>query len=407
MKIHEYQAKELMAERGIAVPLGRVATTVDEAVSAVRPLIDESGNPVVVVKSQIHAGGRGKGTFRQHPDVNGVNVVTAGIDGGLEAAEAGVRSLAEKMLGSTLVTIQTGEEGKQVNRLYIEQGIDIARELYLSILLDRAVSRNIVMASTEGGMEIEKVAEETPEKILRQTIDPAIGLADFQANAVARGLGLDGAPARNFTSFVKALAEAAVELDTDLIEINPLVVTGDGAVMALDGKMAFDDNALFRHPDIVAMRDETEEDPAELEAKEAGLSYINLDGTIGCLVNGAGLAMATMDTIKHVGGEPANFLDVGGGANADQVATAFQIITRDPKVKGIFVNIFGGIMRCDTIATGVIEAVEKVGLEAPLVVRLEGTNVEEGKRILRESDLDLVAADDMKHGAEQIVKLVS
>lgn len=407
MKIHEYQAKELMAERGIAVPLGRVATTVDEAVSAVRPLIDESGNPVVVVKSQIHAGGRGKGTFRQHPDVNGVNVVTAGIDGGLEAAEAGVRSLAEKMLGSTLVTIQTGEEGKQVNRLYIEQGIDIARELYLSILLDRAVSRNIVMASTEGGMEIEKVAEETPEKILRQTIDPAIGLADFQANAVARGLGLDGSPARNFTSFVQALAEAAVELDTDLIEINPLVVTGDGAVMALDGKMAFDDNALFRHPDIVAMRDETEEDPAELEAKEAGLSYINLDGTIGCLVNGAGLAMATMDTIKHVGGEPANFLDVGGGANADQVATAFQIITRDPKVKGIFVNIFGGIMRCDTIATGVIEAVEKVGLEAPLVVRLEGTNVEEGKRILRESDLDLVAADDMKHGAEQIVKLVS
>jgi succinyl-CoA synthetase beta subunit len=407
MKIHEYQAKELMAARGIAVPRGRVATTVDEAGAAVGPLIEESGNPVVVVKAQIHAGGRGKGTFREHPDVNGVDVITSGIDGGLEAAETEVRSLAEKMLGSTLVTVQTGEEGRQVNRLYIEQGIDIARELYLSMLLDRALSRNIVMASTEGGMEIERVAEETPEKILRQVIDPAIGLADFQAGALARGLGLEDAAARNFATFVKALAEAAVELDTDLIEINPLVVTSDGQVMALDGKMAFDDNALFRHPDIAAMRDETEEDPSELEAKEAGLSYINLDGTIGCLVNGAGLAMATMDTIKHVGGEPANFLDVGGGANADQVATAFSIITRDPKVKGIFVNIFGGIMRCDTIATGVIEAVEKVGLEVPLVVRLEGTNVEEGKRILRDSDLDLVAADDMKDGAQQIVSLVS
>ncbi|HLT95232.1 MAG TPA: ADP-forming succinate--CoA ligase subunit beta [Acidimicrobiia bacterium] len=407
MKIHEHQAKELMAARGIAVPQGRVATSVEEAAAAVRPLIEASGNPVVVVKSQIHAGGRGKGTFREHPDVRGVNVVTAGIDGGPEAAEAEVRALAEKMLGSTLVTIQTGEEGKQVNRLYIEQGIDIARELYLSILLDRSVSRNIVMASTEGGMEIEKVAEETPEKILRETIDPAIGLADFQANALARGLQLEGDAAANFARFVKALSEAAVELDAELIEINPLVVTTDGQVMALDGKMAFDDNALFRHPDIVAMRDESEEDPAELEAKEAGLSYINLDGTIGCLVNGAGLAMATMDTIKHVGGEPANFLDVGGGANADQVATAFSIITRDPKVKGIFVNIFGGIMRCDTIATGVVEAVERVGLEVPLVVRLEGTNVEEGKRILRESGLDLIAADDMKDGAEQIVRLVS
>ncbi|MFP3915962.1 MAG: ADP-forming succinate--CoA ligase subunit beta [Actinomycetota bacterium] len=407
MKIHEYQAKELMAARGIAVPQGRVATSVDEAVAAVRPLIEETGNPVVVVKSQIHAGGRGKGTFKEHPDVNGVNVVTSGIEGGVEAAEAEVRSLASQMLGSTLVTVQTGEEGKQVNRLYVEQGIDIARELYLSILLDRSVSRNIVMASTEGGVEIERVAEETPERILRQVIDPAVGLADFQANALARDLGLESAAARNFNHFVKALARAAMELDTDLIEINPLVVTSDGEVMALDGKMAFDDNALFRHPDIVEMRDETEEDPAELDAKAAGLSYINLDGDIGCLVNGAGLAMATMDTIKHVGGEPANFLDVGGGANADQVATAFSIITQDPKVKGIFVNIFGGIMRCDTIATGVIEAVERVGLQVPLVVRLEGTNVEEGKQILRESDLDVVTADDMKDGAEQIVRLVS
>ena len=405
MKIHEYQAKELMAARGIAVPQGRVATTVEEAVGAVRPLVEASGNPVVVVKSQIHAGGRGKGTFKEHPETRGVNVVTAGIDGGVEAAEEAVGDLAGKMLGSTLVTIQTGDEGKQVNRLYIEQGIDIERELYLSILLDRAQSRNIVMASTEGGMEIEKVAEETPEKILRQVIDPAIGLADFQANALARDLGMSGDAAKNFVRFVKSLSRAASELDTDLIEINPLVVTTDGKVMALDGKMAFDDNALFRHPDVAAMRDESEEDDAELVAKEAGLSYINLDGTIGCLVNGAGLAMATMDTIKHFGGEPANFLDVGGGANAEQVTTAFEIITRDPKVKGIFVNIFGGIMRCDTIATGIVEAVQNVGLEVPLVVRLEGTNVEEGKAIINESGLDVIAAEDMKDGAQRIVEL--
>jgi succinyl-CoA synthetase beta subunit len=405
MKIHEYQAKQLMAGRGIAVPAGKVALTVDEAVAAVRPLITESGNPVVVVKSQIHAGGRGKGRFKEHPDVGGVNVVTDGISGGVEAAEAAVRSLAEKMLGSTLVTIQTGDEGKGVNRLYIEQGIDIGRELYLSILLDRAVSRNIVMASTEGGMEIEKVAEETPEKILRETIDPAIGLAGFQVNRLALGLGLDGDASRNFGRFVTALAAAAVELDTDLIEINPLVVTKAGEVMALDGKMAFDDNALYRHPEVEAMRDQSEEDPAELEAKQAGLSYIKLDGTIGCLVNGAGLAMATMDTIKTVGGEPANFLDVGGGADADQVAKAFRIITADSNVKGIFVNIFGGIMRCDVIATGIVDAVKEVGLDVPLVVRLEGTNVELGKQILRESDVDVIAADDMKDGATKIVEL--
>ena len=407
MKIHEHQAKELMASRGIAVPLGTVATTVDEAVAAVRPLIDESGNPVVVVKSQIHAGGRGKGRFKEHPDTGGVNVVTAGIDGGIPAAEAAVRELAEKMLGSTLVTIQTGDEGKRVNRLYVEQGIDIARELYLSVLLDRAQSRNIVMASTEGGVEIEKVAEETPDKILRETIDPAIGLADFQAARLALGLDLEGDAAKNFKKFVTALSDAARDWDSDLVEINPLVVTTDGQVMALDGKMAFDDNALFRHPDIAAMRDESEEDPAELEAKKTGLSYITLDGTIGCLVNGAGLAMATMDTIKHVGGEPANFLDVGGGADAEQVATAFRIITADPNVKGIFVNIFGGIMQCDVIATGIVEAVQEVGLEVPLVVRLEGTNVELGKQIIRDSGLDVIAAEDMKDGAQKIVELAS
>jgi succinyl-CoA synthetase beta subunit len=406
LKIHEYQAKTLMAARGIPVPLGRAATTAEEAAAAVRPLIEESGNPVVVLKAQIHAGGRGKGTFEEHRDLRGVNVITDGIEGGPEAAEARVAELAAMMLGSTLVTVQTGHEGKVVNRVYLEQGIDIARELYLAVLLDRSVSRNIVMASTEGGVEIEKVAEETPEKILRQEIDPAIGLADFQANELAVGLGMEGDIAKAFIRFVKALDRAATELDTDLIEINPLVVTGGGQVMALDGKMAFDDNALFRHPDVAAMRDESEEDPAEVAAKEAGLNYIKLDGTIGCLVNGAGLAMATMDTIKHVGGEPANFLDVGGGADEGQVTTAFQIITKDPAVKGIFVNIFGGIMRCDVIATGIVAAVRNVGLSVPLVVRLEGTNVEKGKEIIRESGLDVVAADSLRDGAEKIVELV-
>jgi succinyl-CoA synthetase beta subunit len=407
MKIHEHQAKQLLAARGIPVPLGRVARSVDEAVAAVRPLIEESGNPVVVVKAQIHAGGRGKGTFKEHPDVRGVTVITDGIEGGPSAAEERVRELAQQMLGSTLVTIQTGDEGKRVNRLYVEQGVDIARELYLAVLLDRGVSRNIVMASTEGGVEIEKVAEETPEKILRAEIDPAIGLAGFQANELAFGLGLEGESGKNFMRFVKALADAATELDTDLVEINPLVVTGDGQVIALDGKVAFDDNALYRHPDIADMRDESEEDPAELAAKNAGLNYIKLDGTIGCLVNGAGLAMATMDTIKHVGGEPANFLDVGGGASADQVTTAFQIITQDPTVKGIFVNIFGGIMRCDVLATGIVEAVGRVGLEVPLVVRLEGTKVEEGKKIIEESGLKVTNADSLLDGANKILELTS
>jgi succinyl-CoA synthetase beta subunit len=407
MKIHEHQAKQLMAARGIPVPMGRVARSVDEAVAAVRPLIEETGNPVVVLKSQIHAGGRGKGTFKEHPDVRGVNVITAGIEGGPSAAEERVRELSQQMLGSTLVTIQTGEAGKQVSRLYVEQGIDIDRELYLAVLLDRSASRNIVMASTEGGVEIEKVAEETPEKILRVEIDPAIGLAPFQANELAHGLDLQGEAAKNFGRFVIALADAATELDSDMIEVNPLVVTTDGRVMALDGKMAFDDNALYRHPDVADMRDETEEDPAELAAKNAGLNYIKLDGTIGCLVNGAGLAMATMDTIKHVGGEPANFLDVGGGATADQVTTAFQIITTDPNVKGIFVNIFGGIMRCDVIATGIVEAVERVGLEVPLVVRLEGTNVELGTQIIEESGLKVTNADNLRDGAVKILELTS
>ncbi|MDA2978759.1 MAG: ADP-forming succinate--CoA ligase subunit beta [Actinomycetota bacterium] len=405
MKIHEYQAKALMKEAGIPVPAGVMVTTPDEASAAASALVAETGNPVVVVKSQIHAGGRGKGRFVEYPELGGVSVVLEGIEGGVEATQAKVAKLASEMLGSTLVTVQTGPEGKMVNRLYIEQGIDIATELYLSVLLDRSTSRNIVMASTEGGTEIEVVAEETPEKILREEIDPAFGLTDFQAARISYALGLEGTAVRNGMKFLKDLTQAAVDLDADLIEINPLVVTTDGTVMALDGKMSFEENALFRHPNIVALRDPSEEDPAEAKAKEHGLSFIKLDGTIGCMVNGAGLAMATMDIIKYVGGEPANFLDVGGGADKDQIAAAFKIITSDPNVKGIFVNIFGGIMRCDTIAEGVVAAVHEVGLEVPLVVRLEGTNVELGKQIINESGLNVVSADDMKDGAVKIVEL--
>ena len=376
MKIHEYQAKELMKQRGLAVPIGRVAHTVDEAVEAVRPLVEASGNPVVVVKSQIHAGGRGKGRFVEHPEVAGVNVVTAGITGGLKATEERVRELAKAMLGSTLVTIQTGAAGKQVNRLYIEQGMDI-----------------------------EEVAHSTPEKILRESVDPSVGLLDFQARRLAFALGLTGDAHKNGARFIRALSALATDLDTDMVEINPLVVTKSGQVMALDGKMSFDNNALFRHKDLIEMRDLTEEDSAEVEASKFGLSFIKLEGTIGCLVNGAGLAMATMDTIKQVGGEPANFLDVGGGATTENVTAAFKIITRDPNVKGIFVNIFGGIMKCDTIANGVVEAVHQVGLQVPLVVRLEGTNVALGKKIIDESGLNVVSASDMKDGARKIVEL--
>ena len=395
-----------MKARGIAVPKGQVVTTVDEAVAAVRPLVEETDNPVVVVKSQIHAGGRGKGRFKEHPDLGGVTVVTAGLKGGVKATEERVRELAKTMLGSTLVTIQTGDEGKQVNRLYIEQGIDIEREMYVSVVLDRAQGRNVMMVSTEGGVEIEEVAEHTPEKILREVIDPGVGLTDFQARALAFGLGLEGQAFKHGVKFMKALAQAAVELDTDLVEINPLVVTKSGDVMALDGKMSLDNNALMRHQDVAQMRDESEEDPAEVEAAKYGLSFIKLDGSIGCLVNGAGLAMATMDTIKQVGGEPANFLDVGGGATTENVTAAFKIITRDENVKGIFINIFGGIMQCDTIANGVVEAVGQVGLQVPLVVRLEGTNVELGRKIIDEAGIDgVVSADDMLSGAQKIVEL--
>jgi succinyl-CoA synthetase beta subunit len=404
LKIHEFQAKELMKARGIPVPEGLAVTSVAEAIGAVAPLVASSGNPVVVVKAQIHAGGRGKGRFLEYSELGGVNVVLDGISGGVEAAKTKVGELAGRMLGSTLVTVQTGAAGKPVRRLYIEQGVDIDRELYLSVLLDRSTSRNVVMASTEGGTEIEQVAEETPEKILKAEIDPGLGLLDFQARDIAYGLGLRGIAFKNGVGFIQALAAAAVELDTDLIEINPLVVTKDGQVIALDGKMSFEANALYRHPEVQDMRDLSEENAAEIEASGYGLSFIKLDGTIGCMVNGAGLAMATMDIIKYVGGEPANFLDVGGGAEKDQVAAAFKIITRDPNVQGIFVNIFGGIMKCDTIAQGVVDAVAEVGLAMPLVVRLEGTNVELGKRILDESGLNILSATDMKDGAQKILE---
>jgi succinyl-CoA synthetase beta subunit len=405
LKVHEFQAKQLMRQRGIAVPEGRVATTAEEARDAVGPLQRESGNPVVVVKAQVHAGGRGKGRFAEYPDLGGVNVVTDGVSGRAEAARKRVHELARRMLGSTLITVQTGSEGRRVNRLLVEQGVDIERELYLSLVLDRAQGRNVIIASTEGGMEIEEVAAHSPEKILRETIDPAVGLLPFQAHSLAWRLGLRGDAYKNGKRFISALAKAAEELDTDLLEINPLVVTRSGEVLALDGKMSIDNNALFRHREIAAMRDESEEDPAEVEAGKYDLAFIKLNGSIGCLVNGAGLAMATMDTIKQVGGEPANFLDVGGSATTENVSAAFQIITSDSSVRGIFVNIFGGIMRCDVIAEGIVEAVKKVGLEVPLVVRLEGTNVELGKRILERSGLNLVSADSMIEGARQIVEL--
>ncbi len=396
MKIHEYQGKELLREAGVPVPRSKVAFSPQEAKQAAQEVIKETGNEVVVVKSQIHAGVRGKGRFKEHPDLGGVKVVK-----GADAAH----EIAKQMLGSTLVTIQTGEEGKVVNRLLIEQGMDIKQELYLGVTLDRATGRNIVMASVEGGTEIEEVAAKTPEKILTETVDPAIGLGDFQARKLAYGLGLEGKVARAAAGFLVKLYNAYEKLDCSLLEINPLVVTGDGQVLALDAKANFDDNALYRHSDIEALRDPAEEDAAELEAKKWDLSYVNLDGTIGCMVNGAGLAMATMDIIKYFGAEPANFLDVGGGATEEKVTAAFKIITKDPELKGILVNIFGGIMKCDTIAKGVVGAVKEVGLKVPLVVRLEGTNVEQGKKIIQESGLDVTTGDSLRDAAQKIVEL--
>jgi succinyl-CoA synthetase beta subunit len=396
MKIHEYQAKELLRDAGVPVPLSQVAFTAEEAKAAAADLIAKTGNEVVVVKSQIHAGGRGKGRFKEHPELGGVKVVK-----GAQAA----KDVAEKMLGSTLVTIQTGPEGKKVQRLLIEQGMDIAKELYLAATLDRDTSRVTIMASSEGGMDIEEVAAEHPEKILKVSVDPAFGLLGFQARELAYGLGLTGKTAAQMAGFLVKLYNAYIKYDCSLLEINPLLITGAGDVIALDAKADFDDNALYRHKHIEALRDHDEEDPAELEAKKWDLSYVALEGTIGCMVNGAGLAMSTMDIIKYFGAEPANFLDVGGGATEERVTAAFKIITKDPSIKGILVNIFGGIMKCDTIARGVIAATKEVGLKVPLVVRLEGTNVELGKQLLDESGLQITSAGSLREAAQKIVEM--
>jgi succinyl-CoA synthetase beta subunit len=396
MKIHEFQAKEILQSFGVAIPKGGAAATGAEAEAVAKDVIAETGSETLVVKAQIHAGGRGKGRFSEDPELGGVQVVQGA---------AAARQMAERMLGKILVTHQTGPEGKQVGRVLVEQGINIATELYVGMVLDRAQGRVALMASTEGGTEIEVVADRSPEKILRAVIDPRFGFTPYLARQLTYGLGLEGKTAKAATAFMGALAKAYQELDFSLAEINPLVITADGEVLALDAKVNLDSNALYRHPDIAALRDETEEDPAELEGTKWGLSFIKLDGSIGCMVNGAGLAMSTMDIIKQAGGEPANFLDVGGGAKADQVAAAFKIITADPSVKGIFINIFGGIMRCDVIAEGVVAAFREVGLKVPLVVRLEGTNVKEGRQILADSGLDLVAAVDMADGAQKIVEL--
>ena len=385
MNIHEYQAKGLLAKFGVGVLSGQVAYTPDEAVEAARKL----GGQVWVVKAQIHAGGRGKG-------------------GGVKVSKSldEVRQNAKRMIGMTLVTHQTGLKGKLVKRIYVESGCDIRRELYLGMLVDRATSRITIMASSEGGVEIEEVAAKHPEKIIKVAVDPATGIQPFHARKIAFGLGLEGNQVSSCVKFVTAMYKAFVELDCSIVEINPLVVTGAGDVIALDAKMNFDDNALYRHKDVEEMRDEDEEDPAELEAGKHNLNYIKLDGNIGCMVNGAGLAMATMDIIKLYGSEPANFLDVGGGATKERVTAAFKIILGDKNVKGILVNIFGGIMKCDVIARGVIAAVKAVGLQVPLVVRLEGTNVAEGKAIISGSGLNVIPADDLDDAAQKIVAAV-
>jgi succinyl-CoA synthetase beta subunit len=390
MNIHEYQGKDIFRKYGIPVPKGVALMDPSGAKAAAQKLIDETGIPVVVVKAQIHAGGRGK--------AGGVKVVKGGPD----AAQAA----ANEIFGKTLVTHQTGPEGKKVQRLLIEQGLDIGRELYLAVVLDREKRRVTFMASTEGGMDIEEVAAKTPEKILKVTVDPIVGLAPFQARQISFGLGLTGDAAKEIAKVLTALEKVFMEEDCSLVEINPLVVTKDNHIVALDAKFNLEDNASFRHKEWDQWRDMSEEKQVEVEAKAAGLSYIQLDGNIGCLVNGAGLAMATMDIIKHYGGEPANFLDVGGGATKEAVTTAFKIILTSPSVKGIFVNIFGGIAQCDTIAAGIIAATKELGLSVPLAVRLEGTNVELGRKMLAESGLKITPATTMGEGAQKIVELV-
>jgi len=395
MNIHEYQAKGLLRDYGAPVSDGRAVLRAEEAKTAAGAL----DGPIWVVKAQIHAGGRGKGKFIE---------AGAGEKGGVRLTRSATEAAEEarKMLGRTLVTKQTGPAGKQVGRVYIEDGSGIERELYLALLVDRASSRISFVASTEGGMDIEEVAEKTPEKILTFTVDPATGYQPFHGRRIAFALGLEGKQIKQCVALMGTLYRLFTDKDVEMLEINPLIVTDGGDLKCLDAKMGFDSNALYRHSDILELRDESEEDPKELQASKYDLNYIALDGEIGCMVNGAGLAMATMDIIKLYGSEPANFLDVGGGATKEKVTEAFKIITSDPQVKGILVNIFGGIMRCDVIAEGVIAAVKEVGLKVPLVVRLEGTNVEKGKEIIRTSGLDVIAADDLKDGAEKIVKAV-
>ena len=395
MNIHEYQAKALLKEFGAPVSRGVAVLKAEDAAAAAKEL----GGPLWVVKSQIHAGGRGKGKFKE---------ASAGEKGGVRLAKSveEVAEFAKQMLGATLVTIQTGPAGKQVNRLYIEDGSDIAKEFYLSAVVDRVTSRVSFAVSTEGGMDIEEVAHNTPEKIITFNVDPATGIMPHHGRTMAKALGLTGDLAKQASKLLGQLYRAFVEKDMEMLEINPLIITTDGQLRCLDAKISFDSNALYRHPDVFALRDETEEDAKEIEASKYELAYIALDGTIGCMVNGAGLAMATLDIIKLYGEEPANFLDVGGGATEEKVTAAFKIITGDPKVKGILVNIFGGIMKCDVIARGVIGAVKAVGLTVPLVVRLEGTNVEEGKTIIRESGLNVIPADDLDDAAQKIVKAV-
>ena len=392
MNVHEYQAKELLAKYGIGIPAGHAATSVKEAVAGAKKL----PGPLYVVKAQIHAGGRGKGSFKElGPDAKGGVRLAKSIDD--------VKADAEEMLGNTLVTVQTGEEGKQVNRLYVTDGVDIAKEYYLALLVDRATGRVAIVASTEGGMDIEDVAHSTPEKITTITIDPAQGFMPHHGRAVAFALKLSGDLNKECQKLARKLYLAFMELDCAMLEINPLVETEDGQLLVLDTKMSFDSNALYRHKDVEEMRDETEEDPAEVEASEYDLAYIKLDGNIGCMVNGAGLAMATMDIIKLNGAFPANFLDVGGGATTEKVTAAFKIILKDPAVEGILVNIFGGIMKCDVIANGIVQAAKDVNLSVPLVVRLEGTNVDAGKEILNNSGLPIVSADDLGDAAKKIV----
>jgi len=395
MNIHEYQAKGLLRSYGAPVSDGRIVVKSEDAKTAA----GELDGPVWVVKAQIHAGGRGKGTFKEKD---------AGESGGVRIAKSAEQAAAEakKMLGRTLVTHQTGPDGKQVNRVYIEQGAEIHRELYLALLVDRATSRISFVCSTEGGMDIEEVAADNPDKIVSFSVDPATGYQAFHGRKVAFSLGLENSQVKECVKLTGQLFKAFLEKDMEMLEINPLIVTKNGNLIVLDAKVGFDSNAIYRHQDIADLRDTTEEDPKELEASKYELNYIALDGEIGCMVNGAGLAMATMDIIKLYGAEPANFLDVGGGATKEKVTEAFKIITSDPKVKGILVNIFGGIMRCDVIAEGVVAAVKEVGLQVPLVVRLEGTNVEKGKGIINNSGLDVIAANDLKDGAEKIVSAV-